>query len=164
MQVDEAKLEIALLNAEVAEVEKIDIITQFTNRGLPQEIITRIDYLWDHTKTIAGEVIHIGKIIVIKIWEFVEANPHMAIGVVVGAAVGSLINLIPFIGHLLAPIAMTIGAIYGGVIGHRIDKRKHGIEVTGGKSSLFEDLISMAKVFFQFFAEILNALKEYFSN
>lgn len=160
---NEAKLELALLNARTYDIDRIDMITQLTNKGLSQEVVTRMDTLWDKTKFIAGETVQIGKIIIIKIWEFVEANPNMAIGMAVGAAIGALTNMIPFIGPFLAPITMALGAVIGGAAGHRIDKMNKGQKVSDGIIGIAEDIVSMAKEFFKLFAEILNALKEYFA-
>jgi len=160
---NDAKLELALLNARAHDVDRIDMITNLTNRGLAQEVITRINSLWDEIKNVAGETIQIGKIIIIKIWDFVEANPNMAIGIAVGAAIGALTSLIPFIGPFLAPITMALGAIIGGVAGHRLDKSNKGQTVKDGKMGIMEDIITLAKEFFKLFAEIFNALKEYFS-
>ena len=164
MQASEAKIEIALLNANVIDVEKIDMITRLTNKGLPQEVITRIDSLWDKSMVIGGETIQIGKIITVKLWEFVEANPHMAVGAAVGVAVGYLISMLPFIGPILSPIATALGVIVGGVIGHRIDKKRKGENVSEGFIGFAEDLITSATEFFKLFVEILKALKEYFTN
>jgi hypothetical protein len=163
MQTEEAKLEIGLLNAEVSDVSRIDLITRFTNKGLPQEALTRMDALWDKTKMIAGETIQIGKILLIKIWEFVKEHPNMSIGIVIGAAIGSLVQFVPFIGHLLLPISVALGAVAGGVIGHRLDKKEQGVAVTEGAIGVAEDLIGMAKEFFKFLIEIFNALRLYFS-
>jgi outer membrane lipoprotein SlyB len=164
MMVNEAKLELALLNAKTYGIDRIDMITRFTNRGLAQEVVTRMDELWDKTKVIAGETIQIGKIIIIKIWEFIEANPNMAIGIAVGAAVGALAHMIPFIGSFLAPITMALGAVIGGVAGHRLDKMNKDQRVSYGLIGIAEDVVSIAKEFFRLFAEIFNALKEYFSD
>ena len=43
-------------------------------RGVPPEIVTRLEDLWKATKVIAGEVINVGRIIVIKILEFANEN------------------------------------------------------------------------------------------
>ena len=140
---------------------KLDIISDFINGGLPQEIVMRLDAIWGMTKTIAGEIVNVGQIILTKIWEFVKENQNFAIGVAIGAAIGSLVNLIPFLGQLLSPIAISIGAIIGGVVGERLDRMAKGETVTE-KSGIFESAIMLAKKFFQLFSEIFNGLKTYF--
>jgi hypothetical protein len=158
-----AKLQLALLNSSAAKLEKRDFIVRFTNAGLPQEIVTRLDDLWDKTKKVGGEVINIGRILIEKIWEFVAANPNMLIGMACGAAVGALANLIPFIGPFLAPTAMAIGAIVGGIWGFEQDRANRGEVIKKGPIGIAEDLVAMAKEFFKLFAGIMIALKDYFA-
>lgn len=163
MDENTAKLELALLNANSVNIDKTDMITNFTNSGLPKEVIFRMDSLWNYTKIIAGETFEVGKIIIGKIWEFVQENPDMVIGVAVGATIGALVNLVPFLGPILAPISMSIGAVIGGVAGHRLDQKQKGLQVHDGIVGISEDIISIAKNFFKLFAEIFNALKKYFT-
>ena len=162
MPVGTAQLKLGLLNAQTAQMNKLDLITRFTNKGLPQEIVTRLDWLWEETKVIAGQVIHLGKIILMKIWEWVERNPNMVIGMAIGAAIGALVSLIPFIGPFLAPIATALGLVIGGIAGHRVDKKMSGHVLGEGKMAIAEDVITMAKEFFRLLAAILLGFKEYF--
>ena len=158
-----AKLQLALLNSSAANLEKRDFIVRFTNAGLPQEIVVRLDEWWDKTKIVAGEVINIGKILIQKIWEFVAATPNMLIGAAVGAAIGALVGLIPFIGPLLAPAGMTIGAVLGGLWGFEQDRANRGDVIKGGPIGVAENLVGLAKEFFKLFAGIMIALKDYFA-
>jgi len=153
----EATVELTMLHADTTDFSFSEIAADLANRAIPLEVVTRMQGLWDKTKIIAGEVITTGRIIVIKIWEFIKANPNMAIGMVIGAAIGALVGLIPFIGAWLAPIAMAIGATVGGLTGGRMDDIASGIAVT---NTMFEDLISAAKKFYALLAEIFNALKD----
>ena len=155
---EKAQLKILSLNAEMMAVDKIDMITDFVNRGLPQVIVNRLNDLWDFTKDIAGEVISIGKIILTKIWEFVKENTNMSIGIVIGVAIGSLVNLIPFLGPLLSPIAIIIGAIVGGTKGEKLDRLARG-EVVSDNEGVIDSLIIMAKKFFHLISDIFNTLK-----
>jgi hypothetical protein len=159
-----ALLDLVLLNARTYDFDRLDMVVRLVNGGLPQELITRMEALWNETKYVAGEVIHVGKIIMMKIWEFVEANPNMAIGIAIGAAVGALVNMIPFFGPLLAPIVAVLSAVIGGIAGHRIDKRNKGLPVGNGIVGIAEDVITMAKEFFKLFAEIFFVLREHFSS
>jgi len=152
-----ATLEVSMLHADANTFNFSEIAVDLATRKLPLEVVTRLQSLWDTTKIIAGEVITTGRIIVLKIWEFIKENTNMAIGVVIGAAIGALVGLIPFIGPLLAPIAMAIGATVGGLTGGRMDDIAKGVNVT---NTMFEDLISAAKKFYALLAEIFNALKE----
>ena len=156
----EAKLKMAVLNSNAMEIDRIDAITHLTNSGLPQEVITRIDELWEKTKIIGGQVIHIGKIILVEIMNFIKENSHLAVGVAIGAAVGALISMIPFFGPILAPLVAAVSIVVGGVSGYRLDQ---GQNQTGGVVGVTQDLISVAKIFFELFANIFNALRTQFS-
>jgi hypothetical protein len=157
-----AILEMFELNSDTSDLDWADVVTLLHSRGAHLELITRLQELWEKTKIIAGEVVNVGRIIVMKIWEFIKSNPNLVLGVVIGAALGALVNLIPFIGAFLAPIAMAIGTTMGALAGHRLDKIADGETVTG---AVFEDIITLAKRFFQLLADIFNALSdEYFAN
>jgi len=161
MTATQAKLELMLLNGETDQMDWPDIVTLLHSRGARLELITRMQELWEKTKIIAGEVVKVGRILVARIWAFIKDNPNLVLGIAIGAALGALVNLIPFIGPLLAPIAMAIGATMGGLAAHRIDKIEGGETVT---ASMFEDIITLAKRFFQFLAGIYLALRdEYFA-
>lgn len=156
----EAKFKLALLNSNVAKLDRVDTITQFTNFGLPQEIITRMDELWEKTKIIGNQVIYVGKLILAEILKFIRENPHLAFGVAIGAAVGALISMIPFFGPFLAPLATTISILIGGIAGYRLDQ---GEKQKDGVISITQELILMAKKFFELFGNIFNALWSEFS-
>lgn len=156
----EAKLKLSLLNSNAIELDRLDTVTQLTNMGLPQELITRIEELWEKTKIIGGQVVYIGKVILAEIMKFIKANPNLAIGVAFGAAVGALVNLVPFIGPLLAPLAMAITAAIGGIAGYRLDQ---GEKPRDGALGITQELIIIAKKFFELFANILNALQHEFA-
>lgn len=156
----EAKLKLSLLNSNVTDLDRIDVITQLTNMNLPQEIISRIDALWEKTKIIGGQVIHIGKVILAEIIKFIKENQHLAIGVAIGAAVGALISMIPFIGPLLAPLATAISMLIGGIAGYRIDQGK---ETKDSAIGVTQEIIMIAKKFFELFSNIFNALQSEFS-
>lgn len=156
----EARLKLSLLNSNILELDRIDTTTQLTNMGLPQEIITRINNLWETTKIIGGQVIHVGKIILAEIMKFIKENPHLAVGVAIGAAVGALTSLIPFFGPFLAPLATAIAMIVGGISGYRLDQVK---EQKGGAIGVTQELIVIAKKFFELFGNIFNELQHHFS-
>ena len=105
----EGMLELSMINAEVKERDFTETIVELLNRNIPTEIVTRLKELWEATKTLAGEVIRIGKIIVHKIIDFVRANPNLTVGLALGAAVSSLVGMVPFIGASIQPLATAIG-------------------------------------------------------
>lgn len=118
----QANLELALLDARTRSYSKTDAFTQYTNAGLPPEIVFRLEGLWETTRRIGGKIVHIGRILVFEIARFIKENPNLAVGVALGAAVGTLSNLVPFIGQLLAPLAVAVGAFIGGIAGARLDR------------------------------------------
>jgi hypothetical protein len=106
--------------------------------------------------------VEVGKIIVGKILEFVEANPNMTAGLAIGAAAGALVQMIPFIGPLLSPVAAASGAMIVGTVGGGLDRKAEGRDDATGKMAVLEDMVVMARNFFAFLADIFNALREYF--
>lgn len=113
--------ELTLLNAEVSREQLDDVLVIGLNCGIPPEIMTRLESVWGMTRTIAGEVVAIGKIVVVKIFEFLKANPNLTIGIALGAAVGALIAGIPFLGAMLAPLSTVLSMTYGAAVGATID-------------------------------------------
>ena len=152
----EARMELALLNSKVYELNHEDVFVRLTNSGLPPEVLFRLEGLWEARKVIGGKVVHTGKIIIFEILRFINENPHLATGVAVGAAIGALFTLIPFLGPLLAPIAMAIGLVVGGIAGARIDR---GQQIGNGAIGIAQEIIILAEKFFKLFAEIFLALK-----
>lgn len=155
-----AQVKLMALHADTSKMSWTDAVVHFTNNGIPPEVVTRLKDLWEVTKTIGEQVYEIGKILVIKIIEFIMANPGMAIGAVLGAAVGSLTSMIPWIGVMIAPLATSIGAFFGAIAGHRLDKLAKGELNSYKDSSMFADLITIAKEFWKTIVEIFQALKE----
>ena len=147
-----AQLDLIGLSKEAELLDQTDIFVWLTKAGLPIEVVTRLEDLWSVTKNIAGQVIHLGKIIIFKIIEFIKAHPHTAAGLLVGAAIGSLVGLVPWLGPLLAPLTTVIGATIGAMTGAKLDN--------AGATTAFEGLIILAKQFFQLLAEIFNVLKD----
>jgi hypothetical protein len=78
--------------------------------------------------------------------------------VAVGAAVGFLVNAIPFIGPVLAPLATALGIVIFGIAGQRLDKRAQGKEVNGGILGIAEDIVEIAAAFFKLLADVFNII------
>jgi len=138
---EQAMLEFTLLNAETTGQSFDDVVLEGLQRGLPPELLTRMKSLWEMTKQIGGEVIDVGKIIVMKIIEFLKANPKLAASLAIGAAVYLLAHAIPVIGPLLAPLLAAVAAIYA-----------------FGTLSSLDDVINLAKEFFALLVEIFNTV------
>jgi hypothetical protein len=75
-----------------------------------------------------------------------------------GAAVGYLVNSIPFIGQILAPLATALGIVIFGIAGHRLDKRSQGKEVQSGILGVAEDVIEIAAAFLKLVADVFNTI------
>ena len=117
--------------------------------------IPAIPQLDTYTKKARGKIIHVGKIILLKIIEFVKAHPYLSAGIAIGAAVGFLVNSIPLIGPLLAPLAGALGIVVFGIAGHRLDKGKN---VRGGILEIAQDVIEIASAFFKLVVDVFNAV------
>ncbi|MCA9232853.1 MAG: hypothetical protein KDA57_19545 [Planctomycetales bacterium] len=151
---EEGMLELTILNAETKGKTFSETVADLLDKGLPPELVTRLQELWGFTKWLAGEIVNIGKIIIEKITGFVRANPNLAVGIAIGAAVGSLVGMVPFLGPILQPVAMVLGVVIGGATGARMDKGQH----PGG---LFEIAIALARTFLESLAIIFVAVKRY---
>jgi len=156
----QAEFKLALMNAEAKSVSGSDLYLWLCEQGLPSEVAIRLRELGDATAIVADRVINIGKIILIKIIEFVKAHPNLAIGIAVGAAIGALVGMIPFLGVYLAPIATAISVSIGAIAGHRLDKIEQGqtVNTSSGLIAIGQDLIEIAKMFFGLLIDIFNAV------
>ena len=151
----QALLELTIESAEAESATFEETLVAGLNRGLPPEVMTRLEEVWTQTRIVAGHVVCIGKIIVRRIMEFLQANPHLAVGLALGAVVGFLVSAsIPWIGAMLAPLATAVGAVYGmGIAAAR----------SQGDESIapFNVAVALAKEFFSLLVAILNAVTQY---
>lgn len=154
----QANLKMALWQVDAESMSSRDLYVWLNDAGLPYEVTTRLHELATYTKKVGSKFFAVGKIILIKIIEFVKAHSYLATGVAVGAAVGFLVSAIPFIGPLLAPLATALGIVIFGIAGHRVDKRSQGKEVNSGILGVAEDIIEIAAAFFKLLAEVFNII------
>ena len=152
----QADLKMSLWQVEAEETTSAEIYMWLQESGLPNEVTIRLHELLTFTKNVAGRVISVGKVILIRIAEFVKAHPFLVIsagiGAVVGAAITGMITSIPILGQILAPIALALGiaiTFAGAVIGHNLDKQFPNV----GK-----DLFEIVQDFFALFADVFNAI------
>lgn len=150
MDVLTAKMDLIAADIEAQELDQTDTFVWLANQGLPANVLLTLEPIWKTTKTLGGRVISLGKIILFKIIQFIEAHPAAAIGIAFGGAIGALVSMVPFIGPLLAPVAAAIGMIGLGAIGATIDYNE---------KSPFRAMILLAKDFFATIADILNTLR-----
>ncbi|MDE5832339.1 MAG: hypothetical protein K2H64_05045 [Desulfovibrio sp.] len=154
MNANVALKELITLDSRTGDMDMTDIMVWLGNRGIPVSVLTRMETLWDVTKKIGEKTARVGKIIILKIVEFIREHPNAAIGMALGASIGALSSMVPFIGPLLAPVATAIGAAYGFCVGAKLDYCSRS-----DPASPFEGLILIAKDFFKTLAEIFNTLK-----
>lgn len=152
----QANIDLTLWQVEADSISSNELYVWLVDSGLPNDVACRLHELISFTKKVGNKIFNIGKIVLIKIIDFVKAHPFlvvgMGIGAVIGQAVATLIVSIPFFGQLLAPIAAALGitiTLTGAVIGHRSDKRFSGVG---------DDLVEIANKFFRLIAEVFNAI------
>lgn len=156
-----ANLELAIWRGEAAAVSNSDLYIWLTDCGLPPEVALRLRDLIGFTARVGEKVIDLGKVILLKLIEFVKKHPNMAIGVALGAAFSALISAIPILGQVLAPIALPLGIFVGGVAGHRIDKASgQQMNSDTGLITIAQDVIEIAREFFQLFIDTISAVTD----
>ncbi|MBK1643142.1 hypothetical protein CKO25_00425 [Thiocapsa imhoffii] len=155
MDKNKALFEAMALQAEASGLDRVETMAYFSNQGLPLEVVTRMDSLWDQTVKVGEVILNIGKIILLKLVQFVRANPNMAIGFAIGLALGMLTNAVPYIGPIIAPIMTFLLTAMTALRGHRLDKVLRG-EYVG--DSIIEDLITITKQFWSLLWDILNVI------
>lgn len=156
LSTEEGLFELTLMNAESQSADFEEVVLDGIRRGIPPEILTRLKSLWESTKEVAGEIIAIGKIIVIAIMNFLKANAKMTVGMALGAAVSSLVIAIPFLGPLIQPLATTITAAYGAGLGALMQEGAH-------THSPLHAAIALADRFFELLIQIVVAVSDYWS-
>lgn len=152
----QANLKLAIIQAGADTVSSSDLYVSLQQLGLPSELTMRMHELGKQTKKIGDRVVSIGKIIIIKIIEFIKAHPNLFIGAALGAAIGLLVNSVPFLGPILSPLVTLVAVTFGSVVGHRMDKGQLGTEV--GVVELTENAIEIARDFFQFLVDIFSTV------
>ncbi|MBW4679899.1 MAG: hypothetical protein KME19_07275 [Microcoleus vaginatus WJT46-NPBG5] len=159
----QANFKMALWQADAGSMSSSNLYVWLNDSGLPYEVTIRLHELANYTKKIGNKVFDCGKIIVIKIIEFVKAHPNLVagvgIGMTLGFAVNYLVSSIPFIGTLLTPLAAALaaaGIVVFAIAGHRVDKRAQGKEVQNGLMGFAEDIVEIVQAFFQLMVDVFN--------
>lgn len=148
MQTQAALFELTELDAQARSRTFEEESVRLLGLDVPAELVTRLRLVWEQTKIVAGQVMAIGRIIVMKIVDFVADNPGLAIGIAIGAAVAALVAPVPFLGPILAPVAVVLGALYG-------------INVQdGARDSLLVSVHRLAQKFFALLLSIFEAVRD----
>ena len=149
------KMALMTMESQAKQTTALDIFNELTSKGLSQEAVTALKELSLKTaKDIAGKTIEIGKIILVKILDFIKENPGLAIG----AAIGAISFFVPFIGAFIGPLGVALGAAIGGAIGNRMQNTKEGKLNSGGLTGEIENAMDIAKKFFNLMKEIFLAI------
>ena len=175
----QARLKLAILNKQAEAKNSWEFYSEMMTLGLPDEVIEILKKVLKVTSKVAGTVISIGKIIVIKLIEYVAKHPLQVAGLAVGlgatyalgVALSGLFALIPTLPHwmgvgsLLTKLAMIIpnlcktvfvpamilSPVVGCVAGEIFDKKYPEVS---------ESLQVIARDFFDFFAQIMNSIRD----
>lgn len=157
----QAHLKLTLWDLDASKTTDGDAYAGFRGMNIPPEISSRLLDLMRITRKIGSKVFAIGKIILLKILDFIKQHPFLlaglSIGAVLGMAVAGLISSIPLFGPILAPLANVLGltiTIAGAVMGHRLDKAIPGCS---------KDVSEIVNEFFSFFYEVFNAISHQFA-
>ena len=152
----QARLEVLILDSEADAISSGDLYAWLKDLGLSDEVAIRLKGIAEITAEVGKRVINVGKIVLLKIIEFIKAHPKMTAGIALGAAIGALVNAIPWIGPVLAPIATVLGVTVGALAGHRLDKATAGEPQNSGLVAIGQDIIEIATAFFKLFVDIFN--------
>jgi len=155
----EAMLDLGLLNARARRFDPLDAVADLLNRGLAPEIVFRLRQFAERLAWVDGELVEVGRIVLMEVWAFVKANPRMVIGMAVGAALGALAYMIPLIGPWITSTAMLTGAALGGIAGYQLDLWQRGVPVSEGALGTLQAAIYLAEEFFKMLARIFNAVR-----
>jgi hypothetical protein len=151
-------IELALLEAEARRTTSHDIYERLLHLGVPPEIVYRLSRLWRFVRRVGERIISVGKILLIKIAEFVEQNPALCAGVAIGAALSFWAAHLPIIGPLVGPLTAFVTIPLGAATGYAIDASKVG-------DPAFANVIRAARKFFALLVDLLGAvIKGFCSN
>lgn len=115
--------------------------------------------LFQQTKIIAGKLINIGRIVFAKIYQFIQDNPNMTLGTIIGAVFGFFLAVVPLIGGILSLISPFLGAAIGGYIDY---VNKGGRELDSTLQQVISGATHTTKEFFKLLVEIFKALRNDF--
>ena len=153
----EAEFELALMQAESDSMASSDLYIWLRECGLSPEIAVRLKELVNVTQRIGNKVVSIGKLIVMKLREFIVAHKGLAIGTLMGVAIASLVAAIPLLGSILAPLGALLGLTIA-VSGHQSDKQPTGSGAGVSLLELPQNLIEIARAYFDLFIETLQII------
>ena len=117
----EQRMALMSMESKAKQKTSLDLFREFQEMGFSDEVLSSLKEVAQKTAVdITGKVIEVGKIILIKVIEFINKNREIVIGMALGAAIGVISNFVPFIGPLLAPLITKLGIFAGAVIGSHL--------------------------------------------
>lgn len=138
-----------------AQKERIRIAKKL---GIPEsmhgEFSSILEIIHNLSIKVCNETVKIGRILITKVVDFINENPKMVIGGLIGCAVALVVGVIPIIGTLIAPFIPFIGASLGAYL----DKMDRGDRIPEGGLLIFlEGASETVKRFFKLVNEIISA-------
>lgn len=149
----DAQVELFLLESKAKAMSDADFLAWLTHLGVAPEITARLRHLWEKTCRFGQKALRIGRIVVMKIIEFIKEHPNLTIGLALAAAATSLVTLVPFLGPLLQPLVGTLGTFIAVLGGTSMD---HPELADKGLTGVAQQAITLAKDFFRLLASIFN--------
>ena len=144
--------ELILLDAEARRTSVHTFYDRLLELGTPPEIVYRLAGLCRFTRRVGRRLVAVGKIILLKIVEFLARHPGLCIGAAIGAALTMFAAQVPFLGPIIWPIAGIILIPFGMGVGHAIDTGRID-------DPLLTNVIRAAR---EFFAAIVDTLRTAF--
>lgn len=170
-----AKIELMALQTKVSKYDDTDMFTHFINNGVPEKIILLLQKLWKYTVKLGEKVIEIGKIIFIKLLEFIKENPNLTLGLVLGAFFGTFAGFseewvffdsLRVIFNEISFYALTLLGIVSGSMQDKAEKNGNGqIKVHNELQGFFAvsgEIIGSIKKFLEKLIDIISSLMESF--
>lgn len=177
----QARLKLTILNKQAEAKNSYEFYSEMKELGLPDEVIELLERILRVTSKVAGKTISVGKIIVIKLLEYVAQHPLQVAGLAVGlgstyalgVALHGIFALVPalakwpLIGGPLSKIALLIASlcktvfvpfmvvlpVVGVTAGEMTDKKYPEIS---------ESLHKVVINFFELFGQIIDSIKDEF--
>ncbi len=152
----QALLQLNLMQAEAPAATFEAFAAEAARSDLPAELLTRLKPIWTACRRIGTEVIEVGKIVLVKVLEFLRAHPAIQWGLLLGAAVSLLVAAIPFLGAVLAPLISFVGPFSGMALGASVDAGELPTDLLGG-------MYRLAQRFFGLMLDVFVTLRERWS-
>ncbi len=141
-------LELMLLNGRAVHLDRNECLSVLKGRGMPAEVLAQFDTLWDETRVCGFKLIYIGRVLIEKFIEFLEANSEIKGREAFGAVVFAMVESSPFLDQYLAPFEQQLSTL--------------GLGSSYYESGIGGRLKAHAQEFLRTFSTIMNANKDFF--